>query len=206
MKSSTGTASPERRAQKRIPDGKWRTALTDIEPNKILMRGYPLDEIMGPVVGSTFLSQLGTFSPILLGESVLSYLFFLTVQFGPVGLTLGALGMRKVFDTKNLVLRKIVSFFIVFALFGIFYRVTDQFTFFITSYIFWAMLIGIGSDYALNLLPGKWHFLLPVILGLLLLVTPFFYTALPRLAEENGLNDASISIPKIGTGVRDGLA
>ncbi|MEO6237704.1 MAG: citryl-CoA lyase [Vicinamibacterales bacterium] len=25
----------------------WKTALTSIEPNKILMRGYPLDEIMG---------------------------------------------------------------------------------------------------------------------------------------------------------------
>ena len=30
-----------------IPDEQWRTALTKIEPNKILMRGYPLDEIMG---------------------------------------------------------------------------------------------------------------------------------------------------------------
>src|SRR6185436_13531174 len=29
------------------PHDKWRTALTCIEPNKILMRGYPLDEIMG---------------------------------------------------------------------------------------------------------------------------------------------------------------
>jgi citrate synthase len=26
---------------------KWRTALTRIEPNKILLRGYPLDEVMG---------------------------------------------------------------------------------------------------------------------------------------------------------------
>ena len=26
---------------------KWRTGLTCIEPNKILMRGYPLDEVMG---------------------------------------------------------------------------------------------------------------------------------------------------------------
>src|SRR5262249_20886197 len=26
---------------------KWRTSLTRIEPNKILMRGYPLDEVMG---------------------------------------------------------------------------------------------------------------------------------------------------------------
>ena len=28
-------------------EGQWKTALTCIEPNKILMRGYPLDEIMG---------------------------------------------------------------------------------------------------------------------------------------------------------------
>jgi citrate synthase len=28
-------------------DDKWRTALTCIEPNKILVRGYPLDEIIG---------------------------------------------------------------------------------------------------------------------------------------------------------------
>src|SRR5499427_2992002 len=27
--------------------GHWRTALTCIEPNKILVRGYPVDEIMG---------------------------------------------------------------------------------------------------------------------------------------------------------------
>jgi citrate synthase len=37
----------ERRAMPRIGDDKWRTALTCIEPNKILVRGYPLDEIMG---------------------------------------------------------------------------------------------------------------------------------------------------------------
>jgi citrate synthase len=37
----------ERRSQPRVPDGKWRTGLTCIEPNKILMRGYPLDEVMG---------------------------------------------------------------------------------------------------------------------------------------------------------------
>ena len=30
-----------------MSDDKWRTALTSIEPNKILVRGYPLDEIMG---------------------------------------------------------------------------------------------------------------------------------------------------------------
>ena len=171
-----------------------------------MSENFPLGKIMGPMVGSTFLSRLGTFSPIALGESFLSYLFFLTVQFGPVGLILGSFGVRKIFTDKDSALRKVVFSFIVFALFGIFYRVTDQFTFFITSYVFWVMLMGIGSDYALKLLPQKKRYLLPIGLGLLLLATPFFYIALPRLAEGYGLNDAVIGIPKIGTGVRDGLA
>ncbi|HXW08680.1 MAG TPA: citryl-CoA lyase [Vicinamibacterales bacterium] len=37
----------ERRAQRRSADDRWRTALTCIEPNKILVRGYPVDEMMG---------------------------------------------------------------------------------------------------------------------------------------------------------------
>jgi citrate synthase len=46
-KSSTET-SVERRAQQRRSDHpNWRTSLTCIEPNKILVRGYPLDEMMG---------------------------------------------------------------------------------------------------------------------------------------------------------------
>lgn len=41
-------ATAERRPQqRRMADEKWRTALTCIEPNKILVRGYPLDEMMG---------------------------------------------------------------------------------------------------------------------------------------------------------------
>ncbi len=178
-----------------------------------LTANFPLNEIIGPVVGSTFLSRLLTLSPILLGGSLLSYLFFLTVQFGPVGIILGILGFCKVFDDKrsspvdqDSYLRKIVSFFIVFALFGVFYRVTDQFTFFITSHVFWVMLMGIGSVYAFKLIPEKRRLLLPIILGLLLFATPFFYINLPNLAEKIGLNDASIGIPKIGVGVRDGLA
>jgi hypothetical protein len=167
---------------------------------------FPLHEIMGPVVGSTFLSQLGTFSPVILAQSLGSYLFFLTVQFGPLGIVLGALGFRKAFEYTDFSLRKIVSFFIVFALFGIFYRVTDQFTFFIASYVFWAMLMGIGAHHSLSLIPEKRRFLLPAILGLCLLVTPLFYTALPGLAERYGLNDSFIGIPKIGIGVRNGLA
>src|SRR5213082_2668319 len=38
----------ERRAQPRTAiEDRWRTALTSIAPNKILIRGYPVDEMMG---------------------------------------------------------------------------------------------------------------------------------------------------------------
>jgi citrate synthase len=44
-KAGSGVAAPRR--DRRKDDAKWPTALTYIAPNKILVRGYPLDEIMG---------------------------------------------------------------------------------------------------------------------------------------------------------------
>jgi citrate synthase len=40
-------ARGERRSQRRGVEEGWRTALTCIAPNKILVRGFPVDEIMG---------------------------------------------------------------------------------------------------------------------------------------------------------------
>lgn len=37
----------ERRAQARVQTDRWQTALTSIAPNTILIRGYPVDEMMG---------------------------------------------------------------------------------------------------------------------------------------------------------------
>jgi citrate synthase len=37
----------DRRTQARPRDGRWQTSLTSITPNKILIRGYPVDEMMG---------------------------------------------------------------------------------------------------------------------------------------------------------------
>jgi citrate synthase len=45
--SSDRAPGVERRATPRTTDEKWRTQLTCIEPNKILVRGFPLDEMMG---------------------------------------------------------------------------------------------------------------------------------------------------------------
>jgi citrate synthase len=49
MKQTTRKHAVERRSQPRAAETepKWGTALTGIEPNKILVRGYPLDELMG---------------------------------------------------------------------------------------------------------------------------------------------------------------
>src|SRR5882672_9095701 len=41
------TKTVDRRVQPRVSDGRWHSSLTEIEPNKILVRGYPLDEMMG---------------------------------------------------------------------------------------------------------------------------------------------------------------
>jgi citrate synthase len=41
------TTDADRRAEPRVDTGRWQTALTSIAPNSILIRGYPLDEMMG---------------------------------------------------------------------------------------------------------------------------------------------------------------
>src|SRR3984893_9332544 len=45
--SSPSSVAQDRRSQPPPHDGRWRTALTSIAPNSILVRGYPLDEMMG---------------------------------------------------------------------------------------------------------------------------------------------------------------
>ena len=41
------TTATDRRTQPRPQTERWPSSLTDISPNKILVRGYPLDEMMG---------------------------------------------------------------------------------------------------------------------------------------------------------------
>ena len=39
----------ERRTQPRTTTDRWQTALTSIAPNTIQIRGYAVDELMGPL-------------------------------------------------------------------------------------------------------------------------------------------------------------
>lgn len=169
-------------------------------------QSIPLDELTGSSVGSTFLSSLITISPAILGESLLTYLLFLVLQFGPIGIVLGVMGIRTIFASTDPYVRKIIACFIVFTLFGILYRVTDQFAFFLSSHVFFAMLMGIGLRYLIATLNEKPRFILTSILILTILLTPPFYHSIPRIAELNGINDSFLKIPQIGTGVRNGFA
>jgi citrate synthase len=47
MTQRTTDHENDRRAETGAQDERWQTALTSIAPNKILIRGYPLDEMMG---------------------------------------------------------------------------------------------------------------------------------------------------------------
>lgn len=42
-------SEPTKRTDAKAAPSPWKTALTHIEPNKVLVRGYPLDEMMGRV-------------------------------------------------------------------------------------------------------------------------------------------------------------
>lgn len=169
-----------------------------------ITNSIPVNEIMGPAIGSTFFSGL-SLSPLVLVESLAKYLFFLLLQFGPLGIVLGVIGLRRVFVDKNQFSWKAISFFIVYMLFGIFYRVSDQFAFFLTSYTFFAILMGIGLNQLFTVLQKKARFILTFILFLTIIFTPLFYMSLPTLAGKFGVDDASLEIPKVGVGIRNGL-
>lgn len=171
-----------------------------------ISRSIPLDQLTGSSLGSTFLRSLTMFSPAILAESLITYLLFLTLQFGPIGIILGALGIRRIFSDRSQSLYKLIAFFIVFTLFGIFYRVTDQFAFFMTSHVFFSILMGIGTNQLFMTLNEKPRFILTSILILTIVLTPPFYHSIPSFAERNGIDDSFLKIPQIGTGVRNGLA
>jgi citrate synthase len=47
MSPKVNGSPSDRRASDRTASARWQSSLTEIEPNKILIRGYPLDEMMG---------------------------------------------------------------------------------------------------------------------------------------------------------------
>jgi len=55
-----------------MPDEKWKTAITDVKPNRIVMRGYPVDELLGKIsfAQAIFLILKGEFPSAETGKLV----------------------------------------------------------------------------------------------------------------------------------------
>src|SRR5258708_2440551 len=70
MARTTPVPDSERRAHSRTPDGRWKTALTSIAPNAILIRGYPVDEMMGRIsfADAVYLLLMGELPPPAIGR------------------------------------------------------------------------------------------------------------------------------------------
>jgi hypothetical protein len=171
-----------------------------------MLRTFPLSEIMGPVVGTPFLNSLIATTPQQILESLRTYLFFLLLQFNPLSLILAICGLWVGRKAYPLFWKKIIAFYVVYTLFGIFYRVSDQFAFFLSSYIFLAGVISIGAAWSLSKISQrKSKMVLVGGLVILIVVTPVFYQALPGIAHQVGFTDQSFNIPQIGIGLRDGL-
>jgi citrate synthase len=70
MARTTPVSDSERRAHSRTSDGRWKTALTSIAPNAILIRGYPVDEMMGRIsfADAVYLLLMGELPPPAIGR------------------------------------------------------------------------------------------------------------------------------------------
>jgi len=55
-----------------MPEEKWKTAITDIKPNRIALRGYPVDEIMGRIsfAQAVYLVLTGEFPAFEVGKLI----------------------------------------------------------------------------------------------------------------------------------------
>jgi hypothetical protein len=126
-------------------------------------------------------------------------------QFGPLGVFLGLYGFWKGRRQHPSLWTIAVAFFAVYAAFGVLYRVSDQFAFFLGSYLFWAIAIAIGAAQVIAQLSEQRRHWLTAALALSVIASPFLYGAIPAIARSLGATDQTMGIPQIGTGVRDGL-
>ena len=171
-----------------------------------LLRTFTLPEVMGTAVGTTFLQGSVVLSPLLLGQSIVSYLIFLFYQFLLLGVLLGIYGWLVGRHPYPALWNKAAAFYLVYLAFGLLYRVSDQFAFFLGAHIFWAVAIGMGiAQLEVKVWPDRRR-LLAVILALPILLMPLFYDAAPDLLRRVGVTEEIFGVPQVGSGVRDGLA
>ncbi len=169
----------------------------------------------GSIPGPRLLRQalgISFFSPILttlslsaLVKSILFFLMYLGLQFGPLVL-IGVAGFVVGRRSYPSLWAKSVAFYVLFAAFGITYRVDDQFAFLLPSYLFWSLAAGIGIAHFLSA-PRPWlRRGIIAIFGTMILLMPLIYHYLPGVLRHAGYTEEAFDIPTVGSTRQDGLA
>jgi hypothetical protein len=171
-----------------------------------MLRVFSISEAMGPMVGSVFLGELLATTPRIFLSSLLTYLMFLVYQFNPILLLIGGYGFLQAQRDSGSLWPKLLAFYLVFTLFGIFYRVSDQFAFFLIPHVFFGISIALGLKNLVSRFSPPRRKGLYTGFGLLILTMPLLYSQLPIVAKNIGITDQSLGIPQIGTDIRYGLA
>ncbi len=163
---------------------------------------FSVSELYGGITGTAFFDNLPSLSVL---ESFVRYLGMLVIQFSPLGFALGAAGLITTWRARSNTVRLIPLLYFTYMLFGVLYRVPDQFAFHLTSYVMFALAIPFGwiafkerlSPWAGKLSAG--------LVFLFIILAPFFYMILAANLPRIGLSERAFGIPAIGIGVRDGL-
>lgn len=186
-----------------------------------LLRTFPPELLLGPAIGTTFLSGSLALSPGQLLSGVASYLIFLLYQFNPLGVGIGMYGWwigRRHFPR---LWRQSFALYLVYLFFGLVYQVSDQFAFFLGAHLFWAVAMGMGmgriGDWELRLADrsaeirgwrvgvGEWRRWVIVGGWLGVLLMPLLYGGAADLLRAVGVTEEVFGVPQVGVGVRDGL-
>jgi len=104
----------------------------------------------GWVTGSIYSSFLGD-NPLARNLDAAFYARLFWQQFGPVGLALALLGLLRLLGKPRALLLT-AGAWAVYVLFAVLYRVPDVEVFFIPAFLIVALWIGVGLDYAVDLL------------------------------------------------------
>ncbi len=161
-----------------------------------MLRTFSFHELLGPVVGSTFFPTL-SFISIL--ESLLLYVIILFFQFGVIGVLIGIFGFVTAYRSGTEVIKIILPIYLVYTIFGVIYQVADQFAFYMTSHVVFALSIPFGISHVLKKMSPANGVLFSGILVGFVALTPTLYSYTPGLLREIGLDERVYVLRAFGT-------
>ena len=164
---------------------------------------FSTSDVIDSIIGIIFLESSLSITMGFVVESIATYIFYLLLQFNPLGIGMGFYGLWK---SKTMFWQRNLFLYVIYALFGTAYRVTDQFAFFMLAHIFFAFAMANGLAVLLPRLQNarRRNFVFANVV--LIAAMPVLYAALPGLTAKIGITDEMLGIPSVGVeDVRSGI-